>query len=298
MRTIVCIDCDEEVERTGNKQKRCKPCAEVATVVRNAGYEVTPEVKAGRAARRREQAAKPEYKAAAAVRRAKPEVKAAQKASGIKWRAKPEVKAALKTMRAKPEVKAAQAIYQAAHLAKPGNLEKRKARGAAWYAKPENRAAIRARGVVWYAKPENKAALKARSARPEVRAAEYVRRRSEKNRHAVLVSHMRKEDVAPTDPLYIFEKYQEKISCGCFYSGRLLSEVGHGLDRIDNLKDHTWDNTVACCQELNKMANRHRSYEWKVAEGKKMRAYDEFIRTQEPAVGRLHGHRAQILSSG
>lgn len=85
---------------------------------------------------------------------------------------------------------------------------------------------------------------------------------------------MRKEGIPTTDPLYVLKNYQEKIKDGCFYSGRPLAVMGHGLDRIDNSKSHTWENTVACCQELNKWANRHRPFEWKVPEGKKMRDYD------------------------
>jgi hypothetical protein len=171
--------------------------------------------------------------------------------------------------------------YDTAYYAIPENKAKKMANSTAYYVIPENKVKVASRGAAHRAIPENREKWAARSAayraipgNKEKRAAKV---RTPLVRHQMLMSKMRREGVPDTDPLYILENYVEKTEHGCFYSGRALSEASHSLDRINNDLNHTWDNTVACCQELNKVANQHRSYEWKIAEGKKMREFDEYV---------------------
>lgn len=45
----------------------------------------------------------------------------------------------------------------------------------------------------------------------------------------------------------------EKMSNPCFYCGVLAVDWVHGLDRLDNFRGYTPDNTVGCCAQCNKM---------------------------------------------
>lgn len=58
-----------------------------------------------------------------------------------------------------------------------------------------------------------------------------------------------------------FDKFQRLRALPCDYCGGALPEVGYGIDRKNNSKGYTSENSVPCCYQCNTMKGAYLTYD-------------------------------------
>ncbi len=73
----------------------------------------------------------------------------------------------------------------------------------------------------------------------------------DKNHHIKKYRDYLKNDISKFNTILDFSisKLKERLNDSCFYCGDITSN--RGLDRIDNNKGHTLENTLVCCELCN-----------------------------------------------
>jgi len=76
-----------------------------------------------------------------------------------------------------------------------------------------------------------------------------------------LYSHLKtKARLKGREMTLTFEQFQFLRGRSCAYCGSELPRSGHGIDRMNNELDYTWENSVPCCGECNKMKGRYMTH--------------------------------------